>query len=478
MGNYAHIGDMPAAIPAEKAILGALMTCEGAASTWEHVQRISETDFSLDSHRRVYRSTLTVRAAGLNVDLITVNNDLRNRKEIESVGGSGYLAFLSEDIPRNFNIESYVRIVKEKSLLRQLMSTFYDGQVRVSDQSEEPGELLRGMIAHLSGLAEDADAGDIPHVSAVLPNIELGSSAADALAEHLTVRDGIRFGFAELDEATGGAQKADLIIIAGRPSMGKTAMMTTVARHMAENEGASVAIFSMEQKKAAIVRRMLSAAARVDYQDIKSGVVRPHEQALLDERWHTLATSPLYIDDTPGLTVSRIRSKAQRLKRQLESQRRSLDVIFIDQLSKIKSEARHARLQKREQIGEITEALKALAQELDIPVILLVQIGREAIKRTDSRPGLGDLKDSGDIEEDADVVIFPHRTEYYDREDKTLEGKAELIIAKQREGPTKTCKVLYQGRIMRFEDEQPMAAKQDSFYEYQSYGNNYGSQYA
>lgn len=453
---------LPASLYAETAILGAMMIDSVAIA--DATPNLLAGDFSLDSHRRIYAAIIELIHAGKNVDTITVRDELTRKRSLDATGGPAYLAGLTNDLPRNLNVQSYVRIVREKSLLRQMMTLFQEAGTRAADQGEDPITLLQSIMGSLTGISEQADGDTVAHVSAAMPPASPGVSP---LAESLTVLDGIPFGFAEVDAATGGAHRGDLIVVAGRPSMGKTAMLATIARSMAVNAAASGVVFSMEQKRQDIVRRMLSGASRADYQDIRKGTVRPYEQTLLDEHWQTLSQTSLFIDDKPGLTVSRVRARCVKLKRSLEAGGKTLDFVIIDQLSKIASEGPALRMQRREQVGEITKALKALAQELDIPVILLVQIGRESMKRTDSRPTLADLKDSGNIEEDADGVILLHRPEYYDKTDEALRGKGEIIIAKQREGPTRTCEVLYQGRIMRWEDAPDTPAQQNSFYGYE-----------
>lgn len=454
---------LPADIHMERTILGAIMIDPGAAS--DAIGQLSAEEFSLTSHQTIYKRILGIMAAGSPVDETLVRTELNRHREMDSIGGIGYLLGMTEGIPRGFNVASYVRVVKEKAILRAAYHLGATMTEQSQDQSEDPRELLQRHAERISELLEGAEDSSLEHVSSCL-----AEQSGAGLAESMADSDGIRYGFHELDEATGGAHRGDLIIIAARPSMGKTALACCILRHMAVVERKTVAFFTLEQKKGAITRRMISASSRVGYQDIRSGKVGSYEQRILDEHAALLAGSSLYLDDQRGLTVARIRSKALRHKRELARIGLTLDAIVIDQLSKIDDADVYQRgMQRNQVVGKMTSGLKRIAQELDIPVILLVQIGREGGKRADNRPQLTDLKESGNIEEDADVVLFPHRPEYYDKTDDSLRGKGELILAKQREGPTKTCEVAYNGAIMRWEDLSAPAAKQDSFYEYQKY---------
>lgn len=437
----------PANIQAEQIILGAMLV--EPAAVVDALAILNGDDFSLDSHRRIYEAMRYLAGREEVVQLITVSNELRRRKELDSVGGLPYLYQVSEGLPRKLAIDSYVRIVRDKARLRDLQTLGDRILTEASDASIEASDLLEWANTQLRDLADNfEDQGGLTIVREILGP----ATESTALAETLQVRDGIPFGIAKLDELTGGAQKSELIIVAARPSMGKTSFLCCTAAHQAIALARHVAVFTAEQKSLAILRRILSGRARIDYQDIRNGTLRAYDRTLLDEHQSILRAAPLFLDERPKPTVTRIRTAAMRLQRELAREGRTLDCILIDQLSKISHADLDRRMPRHERVGEITGSLKALAQEFDIPIILLVQIGREGGKRAD-RPQLTDLKDSGNIEEDADVVLFPHRPEYYDRDDPSLAGKGEIIIAKQREGPTGVCECLYSGRIMRWEDE-------------------------
>lgn len=444
---------LPSSPHAEITILGAMLV--EPDTIIEAIDILDPEDFSLDSHRRIYAAILHLSQAGHPVDIVTVGDRLRKKKELESIGGISYLASLSEGLPRKLSIESYVRIVKDKSRLREAMSVASMLTEAASDQSEESGALIQRAQYALQSIIEDGEETQLQSVGDFFDD----QGDPESMFEVMATVNGIDLGFNQLHEVTGGPQPGELWIVAARPSMGKTAWMCNVSRYAAVQAGKIPAVFTLEQKKQAAIRRMLSASARIDYKDIRRNELRRQDRALLLEHRSILSRAPLYIDDQPGLTVTRIKARCVRLKRKV-----GLDIVFIDQLSHV-STADCKERDFRLKVGEQTKALKRMAQELNIPVIVFNQLSREAGKRKDFVPTLADLKESGNIEEDADVVCLLHRPEYYDKSDASLAGLGQIIVAKNREGETKTLNCVYQGRIMRWEDDTETPAHQDSFYE-------------
>lgn len=454
---------LPSSLHTERAVLGACLLDVIAIS--DATEKLRAEDFSLDSHQRIYRTIMTLVTAGYAVDSLTVQDALAKKRELEAIGGPAYLAYLTEGIPRNLNIENYVRIVKDKSLLRQLMSIFSEGLAEAAEQTEEADTVIAEAIEKLQIIRGDTDDFGLDTVGSYLA----ARDKEETLVESLATTEGIDFGFYQVNEVLCGAQPDDLIVIAGRPSMGKTAAMLNALWNISVIDDKHAACFSLEQPKRSAVRRMLSAASRVDHTAMRKGELRPEDIVRIQEREDMLRRAHLYITDQRGMTVSRIRSKCLKLDRDIKLKsggKERLEIIFIDQLSKLKNDDVYRKgMQGREIIGEQMEALKDLAKELHIPVVLLCQLKR-GDKKGDNRPTLIDLKDSGDIEEDADVVILLHRPEYYDRKDDSLKGKGEMIVAKNRDGETKTCHCTYRANILRWEDTKEHAAKQGDMDDY------------
>jgi replicative DNA helicase len=412
--------------------------------------KLRAEDFSLDSHQRVYRAMVDLMEKGHGIDYTTVRAELERRREIESIGGPAYLAFLSEGIPRNFNIENYVRIVKDKSLLRQLMSIFTDGVARASDQSDEAIHVLSDVEAKLAEVADSAITYGFSDIATI---VKESFGSIDALYEQGREVTGLATHYIEFDRMTSGLQESELIIIAARPSMGKTAWAINIAENAAVRGGKVVAVFSLEMSKASLLRRMLASQALVNSKAIQTGMLMREDRTKLINGLERLMESKLFIDDTPGITLAEMRAKARRLKQQ----HGQLDMIVIDYLQLMTgSNSNQKGFENRTQeVSAISRGLKALAKEMKVPVVALSQLSRASEQRGgDKKPLLSDLRESGSIEQDADVVCFIHREEYYDRENEDLKGKAEIIIAKQRNGPTGTIHLAYLADYTRFENLQ------------------------
>ena len=442
----------PSSVHTEVVILGAMLL-DGMAIS-DATARLKPEDFSLDSHQRVYRAIVDMMAVGHAIDFTTVREELSKRKELDSIGGPAYLAFLTEGIPRNLNIESYVRIVKDKSLLRQLMAIFHDGEIRASDQSEEAVTVLSDVEARLAEVADSAIQRGFSGIGEIVAS-SFGS--IDALYEQGREITGLATHYIEFDRMTSGLQESELIIIAARPSMGKTAWAINIAQNAAVKDGKVVAVFSLEMSKESLLRRLLASEALVNSRSIQTGFLPKSEKGKLLAALERLMQSKLFIDDTPGITLAEMRAKARRLKQQ----EGRLDLIVIDYLQLMTGSAgpNQKKFENRTQeVSAVSRGLKALAKEMKIPVIALSQLSRASEQRGgDKKPMLSDLRESGSIEQDADVVAFIHRDSYYNKdengdEDPESKGKAEIIIAKQRNGPTGSVHLAYLSDYTRFEN--------------------------
>ena len=445
---------LPASIDAERSILGAILLDNHLYN--EAAERITQSDFALDQHRRIYTRMAQLIDEGRAVDIITLRDILSQHKEIEAIGGVAYLASLTENLPRRLSIEEYVRIVKNKSLLRQLIQVCSDAITRAADQSDDALEVLNSAESQLLEVTEHG----IQRGFAGIPEIVRDSfGTIDQLfAEGHREVTGLQTHFDEFDRMTSGLQKSELVIIAARPSMGKTAWAINIAQNAAVRSGAVVAVFSLEMSKESLLRRMLSSEALVDQQKIQKGYISRDDQDKLTEALERLSESQIFIDDTPGISLTEMRAKARRL-RQMSGK---LDLIVIDYLQ-LMTGAPAGPGQKRfenrtQEVSHVSRGLKALAKELDVPVIALSQLSRASEQRGgDKKPMLSDLRESGSIEQDADVVAFIHREAYYNRDengqpDPETEGKAEIIIAKQRNGPTGSVHLAYLSKCTRFEN--------------------------
>jgi replicative DNA helicase len=437
----------PASLHAEQTILGAMLV-EPLAIV-DATMLLKTEDFSLDSHRKIYEVMLHLSEVGYAVDIVTVAEDLRKRKELDSIGGMAYLASLSEGLPRKLSIESYVRIVRDKSLMRQLMQVCDMGMMEASDQSLEAIDVLNKVEHRMMEISEHAVTGGFSGISDIVRD-SFGS--IDKLYEQGREITGLATHYDAFDRMTSGLQNSELVIIAARPSMGKTAWAINIAQNAAVRDGRVVAVFSLEMSKESLLRRMLASEAMVNSRKIQTGFLPREDKGKLLAGLERLMQSKLFVDDTPGITLAEMRAKARRLKQQ----EGSLDLIVIDylQLMTGSAGANQKKFENRTQeVSSVSRGLKALAKELKVPVVALSQLSRGSEQRTgDKKPLLSDLRESGSIEQDADVVCFIHREEYYDRENEDLKGKAEIIIAKQRNGPTGSIQLAYLADYTRFEN--------------------------
>lgn len=425
---------------AEQAVLGAMLIDQDAAL--RAAELLEPGLFYQEGHRRLFRAMVTLTEQRVVIDHITLRDELLRRNELEEVGGIDYLAELVDAVPTSANLEFHARIVKEKAILRrlieastQIISEAYEARTPAEDLLD----LAEGRIFRIG--TDRRDAGFTRIKEMLWPTME----RIETLHKSGKSITGVPSGFVDLDELTSGFQPSELVIVAARPSMGKTAFCLNVATHAAANEF-GVAIFSLEMSKDALVQRMLTAEARVDGQRVRQGSLRDSDFANLARASGILASCPIWIDDTPSLSLLEMRGKARRLRGEND-----VRLIIVDYLQLMKSpEYSENRVQE---ISDISRSLKGLARELQVPVIALSQLSRASEQRGgDRKPILSDLRDSGAIEQDADQVIFIHRPEYYDREDETKRGIAEVMLSKNRNGPTGHVELWFHKEYTRFDN--------------------------
>jgi replicative DNA helicase len=442
---------LPASIDAEKTILGAILLDNAAHS--EAAEKLEADDFSLDSHKRIYLRMSELMDEQRAVDIVTLSHQLAKYKEVEAVGGVAYLASLTEGLPRRPVIEEYIRIVKDKSLLRRLMMICSAAIARAADQSETALEVLGSAEAGLLEISERGVGDGFQSLDQIVAN-SFGS--IDNLYKQSREITGLATDFYELDRMTSGLQKSELIIVAARPSMGKTAFAINMAQNAAVNHGAVVAVFSLEMSKESLLRRMLASQAWVDQRKLQTGFIAREDQEKLQRALNELVESQVFIDDTAGISLAEMRAKARRLRQKAGR----LDLIVVDYLQLMSATLPSAggkRFDNRvQEVAAISRGLKALAKELEVPVVALSQLSRASEKRgDDKRPLLSDLRESGSIEQDADVVAFIHREAYYNRDEEQSaadKAKSEIIIAKQRNGPTGVVYLNFLSSYTRFDN--------------------------
>lgn len=438
---------LPAAPDAEKSVLGAILLdnhlVDQAASS------IKPEDFCVDAHRRIFQRMMDLSETGRPIDIITLSEELSRHKELEAVGGVAYISSLTDGVPRRPSIEHYVAIVRDKSLLRSAIHTASSIITRAAAQEETAEEVLDSAEAAIFQLSDARLNQNLMPIDQVARESFGGS--LDALYKRGSRITGLETHYTDLDEITSGLQPSDLIIIAARPSMGKTAFAINIAENAAVQDAKIVAIFSLEMSREALLLRMLCSQARVDSHKMRTGFLGRDDMDKLRKAYDALINAPIYIDDTPGISISEMRSKSRRLK---QTQGR-LDLVVVDYLQLMSgTPIGGKRFENRTQeVSAISRGLKAIAKELRVPVVALSQLSRAPETRgtKDAEPKLSDLRESGSIEQDADVVTFIYRPEYYDRDNPDLEGKAKLIIAKQRNGPTDTIQLAFLKSSTRFE---------------------------
>ncbi len=428
----------PQNIEAEMAVLGSTLIEEEAIPI--AIEILSKSYFYKEAHNKIFTAVLDLYQDNKAVDLITLTELLKKRGELEEVGGPSYLASLVNTVPTAANIEYYAKIVKEKYLLRSLINVATSIVSESYESKEEADHLLDKAEKMVFDIASRRVEGGFVELKEI---VKKGVEVIDTLYQKKTYITGIPTGLGELDKLTAGLQDSDLIIMAGRPSMGKSSLTTCIAEYAGITEGKAVAIFSMEMSKEQLGQRMLCSHARVDLSKVRSGFLSQSDWPHITFAAGKLSEAKIFIDDTSMLTPLELRAKARRMK-----SRYGISLIVIDYLQLMSGTGRFDS--RQQEISEISRNLKALARELNIPVIAVSQLSRAPEKREGNRPVLSDLRESGALEQDADVVMFLFREEYYKQTEEN-KGKTEIIVAKQRNGPTGIVKLTFIKEYTRFE---------------------------
>ena len=439
---------MPNNLDAERSILGAILLDNNALNT--AIEALKPDDFFIPQHRSIFIEMMALGEAQHAIDLVTLTEELHRRGELESSGGAPYLASLVDGVPRVSNVEHYARIVKEKAMLRNLIHATHNIQQRAFDGEDGADTILDNAESSIFALAEDrVKAGLLPIKDIVRDNFE---RLEKIFREGKSVT-GISTGYGELDKLLSGLQPSELIILAGRPSQGKTALALNMAENIAIRGGRPVAVFSLEMSKESLLQRLVASVAQVDAHKFRSGHLSREDWRRMTEGLGQISSAPLWIDDAGSISVLEIGAKARRLKRD-----KGLSLLIVDYLQLITARGRFNS--RQEEVASISRGLKALAKELQIPVLVLSQLTR-APEREERGPMLSDLRESGAIEQDADVVMFIYRPNFY-KPNATPEERemADILIAKQRNGPTDKVKFVFRSRLTRFEEAAPDAFSQ------------------
>jgi len=431
----------PQNIEAEQSILGSILLDNQALNNVLEI--LSVKDFYNEAHRRIFAATIELSDRNEPCDLITLTNILKNNKQLDAVGGMAYLASLVDNVPSAANAAYYAKIVKEKAILRMLIGTATEILKNSYDTSAEIDQVLDKAEHAIFEISENKIR---PAFFPIKDIIKDSFKTIERLYERKALITGVPTGFEKIDDLTSGLQKSELIIIAGRPSMGKTAFALNIASHAAVEMGLPVAIFSLEMAKEQLAMRMLASEAKVDSHRLRQGRLGETDWPKLTIAAGRLSDAPIFVDDTPAIMVLEMKAKARRLK--AES---GLELIVLDYLQLMRGGGN--RDSREQEISEISRSLKALAKELNVPVIALSQLNRKVEDRTNRRPQMADLRESGAIEQDADLIAFIYRDELYNKsEDNPEKGMAEIIIGKQRNGPVGTVKLAFLEKYTSFEN--------------------------
>jgi replicative DNA helicase len=433
----------PQSIEAEKAVLGSIlldpMMCDDVALA------LRPQDFYAHAHQVLFEHLLAMHEDGVRIDITLLVERLKQRGDFETVGQTLYLAEIAQAVPTAANALYYANIVRDKATLRALIHASTEILRDAYDQSLEAREMLSAAEEKVFRILEDKGIGELSSISDVLT---AALQRIDARLTHDGPSDSVATGFSELDQLTGGMNASELVIIAGRPSMGKTALATNIATHAAVNQKHTTLFVSLEMSRLELVERMLCSHGRINGHKLRNGMLSAADRKKLPEVSSEMSVSPLFIDDSPSRTMTEIAATARRLKR-----RENLRLVVIDYLQLIEPD--NAKDPRQEQVARIARRLKGLARELKIPVLCLAQLNRQAEASKDNRPRLSHLRESGAIEQDADVVLFVHRDEYYMNNDEDRErvaGQADIIVSKQRNGPIGDVKVRWAKDFTLFED--------------------------
>ena len=436
---------LPHNLEAERSILGAILLDNHMLNT--AVEKLRSDDFFLDQHRRIFERMMTLGETQQAIDLVTLTEDLHRRSELDAAGGAAYLAQLVDGVPRISNVEHYARIVKEKAVLRSLAHRAHAIQQQALDADEDADAILDRAESSIFELAEDRVRSGLIGVK------ELVSENWERLSKIFTEGrriTGLATGYPELDNELAGLQPSELIILAARPSMGKTALALNIAENVALRKNAPVAIFSLEMSKESLLLRLLASRAHVDAHKFRTGHINRDDWGRITETLNELGEAPIWIDDSASTTVMEIGAKARRLMRD-----KGLSLVIVDYLQLVSARGRFSN--RNEEVSSISRSLKGLAKELKVPVLVMSQLTR-APERDERDPQLADLRESGAIEQDADVVLFINRPKFYDKDAPDEDrNRTKLIIGKQRNGPTGVVHFVFNSRWTRFEVAAPEA---------------------
>ncbi len=434
---------LPANLDAERFVLGSILLDD--SSFISTAGALGADDFCLEKHRRIFSRMAELYDRGERIDRVTVANELMKHNQLESIDGLSYLVSLDDGLPTISNLDSYVRIVKDKSILRRIIFNSQKLIDRCVLGEEEPELLLASAEESLLKLGESRAKDALANPDRIIREFEGGLNAFLDPSKRIK---GVSTGFLKLDEMTGGFHGGELIILAARPSMGKTALALNIAQHVAMNqaEKQTVAVFSLEMSKESLLTRMICAAARVDQQKFRAGYLNQDERRRLQKAAAELVQAPLYIDDTPGTNLMDVHAKLRRLKNE-----HGLKLVIIDYLQLMSTRGRSEN--RNQEVSALSRGFKLLAKELDVPMLVLSQLSRAPETRPgDHRPQMSDLRESGSIEQDADVIGFIFREEVYKQDREDLKGLAELLLAKQRNGPTGKINMVFLKEFTKFEN--------------------------
>ena len=430
----------PHSVESEQSILGSIILDKDAIITV--AETINPSDFYKEAHKIIYESMLRLNSNNEPIDLITLIEELRKEGHLDNIGGISYLTSLSTIVPTTSNVRYYANIVKEKSVMRQLIKASNEIINLGYDASTDVQDILDKAEKNIFDISQEKTGDDIQPINLVLQD------TFDMIEKLCTEKNdvtGITTGFTDLNKKINGLQRTDLILVAARPAMGKTAFSLNLVQNAALKGDASVAVFSLEMSKEQLVQRMLSAQSNVELSKIKTGTLGESDWPRIIDAMAVLSEANIYIDDTPGIKISEIRSKCRRLKIE-----KGLDFILIDYLQLMEGEGNNEN--RQQEIAKISRSLKILAKELNCPVVALSQLSRSPELRKDHRPILSDLRESGSIEQDADIVMFLYRDEYY-HDDSEKKNIGEVIVAKNRHGETGTVELVWFGQVQKFADK-------------------------
>ena len=434
---------LPDNIDAERFVLGAIMSSDNAFL--QVAGTLAAEDFSLEKHKRIFLRMMDLHERGEKIDRVTLANELMKQGQLQSVDGLSYLVSLDDGLPQIYNLDSYVAIVREKALLRRIITVSQDTIDRCLTCEEDAKQILGAVEDALMKLGDVQSKNTLANPAQIITEYEGGINAFLDTSKRIK---GISTGFLKFDEMTGGLREGELFVLAARPAMGKTALALNIAQHVASNQAnpKAVAVFSLEMSKESLLTRMLCASARVDQQRFRAGYLNPDERRSLQESMYQMVEAPLFIDDTAGTNLMDVHSKLRRLQAEHD-----LGLVVIDYLQLMQGRGRFEN--RVQEISSLSRGFKLMSKELRVPFLVLSQLSRAPETRPgDHRPMLSDLRESGSIEQDADMVAFIFREEVYRPDKESLKGIAELILAKQRNGPTGRIKLAFLNRFTKFEN--------------------------